>query len=140
MRKMQAEQPLLEGFRRWTNSTGSQTFVAKFVGFLPDGKALLQSLAGKTMPVPVNQLGKPEQDFLASQRKQAAARPLSDGFREWTDVSGTKKIVAKLLGFLDDKAQFELQGGQVIVTSIHQFAAEDQVLLAQLMNEEMPPT
>lgn len=92
------------------------------------------------MPVPINQLGKPEQDFFASQWEQAIAKHLPDGFREWADVSGTKKIVAKLLGFQDDKARFELQNGQVIVTPIHQFAAEDQVLLTQRMNEETPPT
>jgi pimeloyl-ACP methyl ester carboxylesterase len=69
IRKIQDEQPLPEGFRRWAKFDGSQSAVAKFVGFQPDGKAMLQSPTGKTLAVPINQFGQAEQDFLAQQQK-----------------------------------------------------------------------
>jgi antitoxin component of MazEF toxin-antitoxin module len=137
LRKMQAEQPLPEGFRRWANHNGSQVVVAKFAGFQSDGKALLQSPAGKTLAVPINQLGQAEQEFLAKQQEQSA---LPYGFREWNNLSGTRKIIAKLLGFQEDKARLQLQNGQLIVTPIGQFSAEDQVLLNRLMGDSKPPT
>ena len=109
--------------------------VAKFAGFQPDGKVLLQSPAGKTLAVPINQLGQAEQDFLVQQQTES----LPDGFREWTNFSETEKIVAKLLGFQDDKARFELENGHRFAAPIDQFSAKDQALLAQLMNAKKPP-
>jgi predicted esterase len=136
IRKMQAEQPLPEGFRRWTKFDDSQSTVAKFVGFQPDGKAILQSPTGKTLAVPIDQLGRAEQDFLAKQQEQSTSFP--EDFREWTDVSGTKKVVAKLLGFQEGKAQFELQDGRKISARIDQF--EEKELLTRLMDDATSST
>ncbi len=73
---------LPEGFRKWSNAAGTQSFIAKFVGFQGGDKVLLQSQAGKTMPVPINQLGQAEQDFLAQEREQTD--PAFDDFRTWS--------------------------------------------------------
>jgi poly(3-hydroxybutyrate) depolymerase len=140
IRNLQAEQSLPEGFQRWTKFDGSQSLVAKFIGFQSGDKAILQSLAGKTLAVPINQLGQAEQEFLATQQVQSATETLADDFREWSNRSGTRTITAKLLGFQDDKARFELQNGQTIVTPIQQFAAEDQALLTQMKDKVNPPT
>jgi hypothetical protein len=119
-------------FRKWTDNTGKHSFIAKFIGFQSDGKILLQSPKGQTLVIPVSQLGQVEQKFLVKQQEQSINKSLHDDFREWNNYSGTRKIVAKLLGFQDDKAHFELQDGRKIATPIHQFSAEDQILLAQL--------
>ena len=134
-----AEQQLPEGFRKWSKSDGSQSAIAKFVGFQSDGKAILQSPAGKTLAVPVSLLGQEEQEFLAKQQEQPADESFPDGFREWNNLSGTRVIVAKLVDFQDDKARFELQNGQRIATPIQQFSVEDQVLLTQMKNNVNPP-
>jgi len=142
IRKIQAEQPLPEGFRRWSKSDGSQSAVAKFVGFQADGKAILQSTTGKTLAVPVSLLGQAEQELLASLQKQSVLPDgfRENGFREWSNFSGTRKIIAKHLGFQGLNVQFELQDGRKISTPIHQFSTEDQVLLGKLMNKEISTT
>jgi len=139
IREIQAKQPLPEGFQRWANFDGSQFVVAKFVGFQPGDKVMLQSPTGQTLAVPIDQLGQAEREFLASEREQVVVESRSDGFREWADLSGTQKFTAKLLGFQDDQAQFELEDGQKTTVPIDQLAVGDQVLLTRLMDEE-PPT
>ena len=127
LRKIQVEQPLPEGFRKWSNISGTQTFVAKFIGFQGEDKVLLQSQTGKTMPVPINQLGVTEQDFLASQREQSPVQLPPDGFRIWTDTTGAKKITAKLVEILPDgKIRLESQAGKAMAVNPKFFCEADQ--------------
>ncbi len=129
LRKMKPELPLPEGFRKWANAAGTQSFIAKFVGFQGNAKVLLQSQAGKTMPVPINQLGLAEQDFLAQERQRTA--PSLDDFRTWSDIFGTNTFTAKLLEVDGDQVRLETQDGQEITMPIDELAVEDQILLTQ---------
>lgn len=124
---------LPEGFRKWSNAAGTQSFVAKFVGFQADDTVLLQSQAGKTMPIPINQLGQAEQDFLAQERLRTA--PLLDNFRTWSDITGINTFTAKLLQIDGDQARLETQDGQEITLPIDELSVEDQMLLTRRMNK-----
>jgi len=64
MIKMREQMLIPNEFRKWTDKTGKHTFTAKFISFQAEGKVLLQSEAGKTIAVPIDQLGQAEQDFV----------------------------------------------------------------------------
>jgi poly(3-hydroxybutyrate) depolymerase len=52
-------------FRMWMDITGTRTVTAKFAGFQPDGKVILQNENGGTAIVPMELLGQAEREFLA---------------------------------------------------------------------------
>jgi hypothetical protein len=124
-----------DGFRMWSGTTGTKQFKAKIVGFQGDSQVRIQSPEGKVVTAPIKQFCAADQELI---RKMQAEQVLPEGFREWADVSGTKKIVAKLLGFQEGKALFELQDGRKITARIEQF--EEKELLSRLMDETIPST
>jgi poly(3-hydroxybutyrate) depolymerase len=69
IRSQMSELSELTVFRKWTDITGERTTVAKFAGFQSDNMVLLQSKAGQTIPIPIDRLGKAEQEFLAKLKR-----------------------------------------------------------------------
>jgi hypothetical protein len=124
-----------DDFRTWSNISDTKQFKAKIVGFQGDSQVRIQSPEGKIVTVPIKKFCAADQELI---RKMQAEQAVSVGFREWADVSGTKKIVAKLLGFQEGKALFELQDGRKINARIEQF--EEKELLIRLMDEAMLST
>ncbi|MDR1479594.1 MAG: hypothetical protein LBJ00_11705, partial [Planctomycetaceae bacterium] len=70
--------------------------------------------------------------------KQHAQQPTDDNndFRIWTNISGTKKLEAKLVRVQDNKAWFQLKTGQTGIMNIESFSENDQKLIHQTQEQK----
>jgi hypothetical protein len=75
-----------------------------------------------------------DQEILKQYNIQTPAN--QNQFRIWTDKTGTKKIEAKLIGILDDKAKFQLKTGQTGTMNIKSFSEADQKLIHEFQKQK----
>jgi|GEM_PF-1416419 len=64
---------------------------------------------------------------------------LTETFRVWMDVTGTKKIKAKVLDFQDDgRVRIQSPDGKIATALIKQFCVADQKLMREIRNQKLP--
>jgi hypothetical protein len=69
--------------------------------------------------------------------KKLIAQPTANnGFRIWTDSTGTKKLEAKLIGFQNNNAKLQLKTGQTGTMNIKSFSETDQKLIRQFQEQK----
>ncbi len=58
-----------------------------------------------------------------------------DGFRMLTDITGTKKIKAKIVGFQGESVRIQSPEGKIALAPIKQFSTADQKLMLKIRNQ-----
>jgi hypothetical protein len=93
-------------------------------------------LDGKIGTENITHFCRDDQEILKQYDEQPADDQLDKKFRLWTDISGTKKIEAKLIGIQDGKAKFQLKNGQTGTMNIKSFSETDQKLIRQFQEQK----
>ena len=120
-----------DGFRVLTDITGTKKIKAKILGFQGDA-VRIESPDGKIATVAIKHFSETDREWL---RKMQAEQPLPEGFRIWTDTTGTKKITAKLVELLPDgKIRLESEAGKIMTVDPKFFCEADR----QWIREQQP--
>jgi hypothetical protein len=127
------DQPSDHQFQIWTDISGTKKVELKLLGF-QKGQYQFLSRGGKTFLMRIDNFCTKDQEVL----KKLIPQSVDNGFRIWTDISGTKKIEAKLIGIQDGKAKFQLKTGQTGTMNIQSLSEADQELLRQLQKQKSP--
>ncbi len=121
-----------DDFQTFTDITGTKTIMAKVLEFQGDMvKLKLQN--GKTATVAVKNFAETDRNKLQKTRQE---RLLADGYRTWSNHSGTKSFVGRFIAFHDeDKAEILSSNGKTAFVPISQLGEEEQLYLQSLRSE-----
>jgi hypothetical protein len=120
-----------KGFYTWTDITGTKELELKLIE-IQNGNARFETLDGKIIVINITNFCLDDQRILKTYDDQ----PPDNQFRIWTDISGTKKIEAKLIRVQDNKVWFQLKTGQTGTMNVKSFSEADQELLCQLKEQK----
>jgi predicted esterase len=118
-------------FYTWVDITGTKKLKLKLID-VKNETARFEMLDGKIVSIKVVNFCLDDQEILKSYDDQ----PSDSQFRIWTDISGTQKIEAKLIGVQDGKAKFQLKTGQTGTMNIKSFSEADQKLIHQFQKQK----
>ena len=121
-----------DDFQTFTDITGTKTIIAKVLEFQGE-MVKLQLQNGKTATVAVKNFAETDRNKLQKTRQE---RLLADGYRTWSNHSGTKSFVGRFIAFQDaDKAQILSSNGKTAFVPISQLGEEEQLYLQSLRSE-----
>jgi hypothetical protein len=118
-------------FFTWTDHTGTQELKLKLID-VKNGMARFKMLDGKITTMNIVRFCLDDQKILLSYNRQVPDKK----FRIWTDISGTQKIEAKLIGVLGHQAWLQFKTGQTQTINIKSFSEADQKLIRQLKEQK----
>jgi predicted esterase len=118
-------------FYTWTDHTGNNELKLKLID-AKNGMARFEMLDGKIIVMNIVRFCLNDQEILKSYNEQVP----DNQFRIWTDVSGTQKIEAKLIGVLGHQAWLQFKTGQTKTIDINNFSETDQKLIRQFQEQK----
>ncbi|MDR2439871.1 MAG: prolyl oligopeptidase family serine peptidase [Planctomycetaceae bacterium] len=118
-------------FYTWTDNTRNQELELKLID-VKNGDARFETLDGKVIVINIARFCIDDQRVLKSYNEQVPDKK----FRIWTDISGTQKFEAKLIGVQNNLVLFQSKTGDTGTMNIKSLSEADQKLIRQLKEQK----
>jgi predicted esterase len=120
-------------FYTWTDITGTKKLKFKLID-VKNGIARFERLDGKIGTEKIDRFCLDDQEILKQYNVQTPDN--QNQFRIWTNISGTKKIEAKLIRVQDNQVSLQLKTGQGATIKINALSEADQKLIRQFQEQK----